>query len=204
MSPDFSRTFKCNVFMAHDHYGADAEAILSQFERRKAVVTGSGAEIGRCSFRADLPFSEWRRITPADLARLQHMGMQGLALRHFAAWLTESRERHNVKLLDLFEWEQGHGGWLAATQLEFDIAWREIITPYNCRALLLALLAVPERFRQAPNYPLFRMLIKELWPEALCEPINPGKNHGAFVHVAAHWVRWLLREFSGRGAVEWR
>lgn len=204
MSPDFSRTFKRNVFMAHDHYGADAEAILSQFERRKAVVTGSGAEIGRCSFRADLPFSEWRRITPTDLARLQHMGMQGLALRHFAAWLTESRERHNVKLLDLFEWEQGHGGWLAATQLEFDIAWREIITPYNCRALLLALLAVPERFRQAPNYPLFRMLIKELWPEALCEPINPGKNHGAFVHVTAHWVRWLLREFSGRGTVEWR
>ena len=201
MSPDFSRTFKRNAFMAHDHYGADAEAILSRFQRRKAVITGSGAEIGRCSFRSDLPFAEWRRITPSHLARLQRMGNQGFALQHFAAWLSESRERRNVKLLDLFEWEQGHGSWLAATQLEFDIAWREIITPYNCRALLLALLSVPERFRQAPNYTLFRMLIKELWPEVLCEPINPGQSHGALVHTLATLGRQLVRGFAARGTV---
>ena len=78
-----------------------------------------------------------------------------------------------VKLLDLFEWEQGHGNWLAMTQLEFDIAWREIITPYNCREVLTIFLSVDECYRRAPDYTLFHRLIDKLWPEVMQEPINP-------------------------------
>lgn len=173
MTPEFSRTFKRSVYLAHDHYGPDAEAILRRFFRAKAVLTGSGSEVGRCSFRKALPRSDRRTITAAHLARLQRMDREPFALRHFERWLNDATLRHNIKLLDLFEWEQGHGNWLAMTQLEFDIAWREIITPYNCREVLTLFLSVDECHRRAPDYTLFRRLTDKLWPEVMQEPINP-------------------------------
>jgi hypothetical protein len=173
MTPEFSEAFKRSVYLAHDHYGPDAEAILRRFARTKAVLTGSGSEVGRCSFRKTLPRSDRRTITPAHLARLQRMDHEPFALRHFERWLNDAAPRHNIKLLDLFEWEQGHGNWLAMTQLEFDIAWREIITPYNCREVLTTILGVDERYRRAPDYILFRRLTDRLWPEVMQEPINP-------------------------------
>lgn len=172
MSADFSWAFKRGVFLAHDHYGADAEAILTRFEGRKVAVTGSGAEVGRCSFRESLPFSNLRRATAADLARLQRMN-HPYAIRFFQEWLEDVGACTYVKVLDLFEWEQGHGNWLAMTQLEFDIAWRDIFTPYNCRALLSTFLSVDERFRRGPEYVLFKLAIQQLWGQVLCEPINP-------------------------------
>ncbi|MBI3899905.1 MAG: hypothetical protein HY308_16645 [Gammaproteobacteria bacterium] len=174
MSPEFSLAFKRSVYLAHDHYGADAEALLAHFGGGTTVaVTGSGAEIGRCSFRKDLPWSDWRTIGAADLAMLQRMNNHPYALRFFEEWLSEARDLNQVKLLDLFEWEQGHGNWLAMTQLEFDIVWRDVFTPYNCRALLQTFLSVKERYRRAPDYTLFRQATQRLWPEVLSEPINP-------------------------------
>jgi hypothetical protein len=110
---------------------------------------------------------------PAHLARLQRMDREPFALRHFERWLNDATPRYNVKLLDLFEWEQGHGNWLAMTQIEFDIAWREIITPYNCREVLTIFLSVDERYRRAPDYTLFYRLIDKLWPDVMQEPISP-------------------------------
>lgn len=175
MTPEFSWLFKRNVFLAHDHYGADAEAILAWHGGRCVVVTGSGAEVGRCSFRKELAFPNRRRITALDLARLQRM-RHPYALRLFDEWLAGLGDRGRVHVLDLFEWEQGHGNWLAMTQLEFDVAWNDIFTPYNCRELLTVLLSVEERYRGAPKYSLFRSLARKLWPEVLSEPINPTQS----------------------------
>lgn len=195
MTADFSRVFKRGVYLAHEHYGPDAEAILRRFSRTKAALTGSGAEVGRCSFRKDLPFSDSRSITPAILARLQRMDREPFALRHFEHWLSDATPRHNVKLLDLFEWEQGHGNWLAMTQLEFDIAWHEIITPYNCREVLTTLLGVEERYRRAPGYTIFSRLIERLWPEVLQLPFNPRPRQHLF-HQLKDAVRTLPKYWS--------
>jgi hypothetical protein len=183
------------VLNAHDHYGPDAEAILQHFSRTKATLTGSGGEVGRCSFRKAFPWSDRRTITPAHLARLQRMDGQPFAMQHFAKWLEGAHPRYNVKLLDLFEWEQGHGNWLAMTQLEFDIAWREIITPYNCREVLTIFLGVDERYRRAPDYALFRQLIERLWPDVLQEPINPRPRQGLLQRLKGV-VRSLPRYWS--------
>ncbi len=51
MSAAFSKTYKENVFMAHDHYGPDAEALLDFYRRKKMAVTGAGAEVAREPFR---------------------------------------------------------------------------------------------------------------------------------------------------------
>jgi hypothetical protein len=98
---------------------------------------------------------------------------QPFALKHYQAWLESAAERQDVKLLDLFYWENSHGNWLAMTQLQFDIAWREILTPYNCRDVLEAFLTVDENDRVPPRYVLQRKMISGAWPELLDEPFNP-------------------------------
>jgi hypothetical protein len=184
MSADFSWLFKRSVFQAHDHYGPDAEALLGRFGRRKVALTGSGAEVGRCAFRAQFPFSDLRRITAADLAWLEGM-RHPYAIECFQEWLEDVGDGGAVKLLDLFEWEQGQGNWLAMTQLEFDIAWRDIFTPYNCRSVLTTMLSVDEKFRRAPGYKLFASATEKLWKDVLSEPINPSKRSNPL----RRWIR---------------
>jgi len=173
MSPDFARYFKRNVFFAHDHYGADAEAVRRYSGGTRVALTGSGAEVGRCPFRNEISNSSLMQIDSFQLARLQRMGNELFAVKNFNGWLVDARARFDVKLLDLFDWEQGHGSWLAMTQLEFDTAWRDIFTPYNSREVLTTLLGVEESQRRSPRYRIFRTLIARLWPELLQAPINP-------------------------------
>lgn len=172
-SPEFAYVFKRSVCLAHDHYAADAEAVYRYCGRRKVAITGSGAEVGRCSHRSQLGFTDHDRITAHDLARLEKIQNSAFAVRQFEAWMHDLGERHGIPLLDLHEWEQGHGNWLAMTQLEFDSGWQDIFTPYNCRRVLTTMLALDERYRCKPDYLLFRETIRRLWPEALSEAINP-------------------------------
>ena len=173
-TPEFSRVFKKHVFMAHDHYGPDAEAILNYFDRKKVIVTGSGAEVGR-SYH-DTPHENNGKITAGYLSVLEEMGSNKYAIQHFQQWMDDLGDLYNVNLLDLFEWEIGSGNWLAMTQLEFDIAWKDLLTPYNCRAIMTLMLAVDEKHRKGPEYVLFFEIIRNLWPEVLCEPVNPHKK----------------------------
>jgi hypothetical protein len=197
MTPEFSLQFKRNVYLAHDLYGHDAEAILRHFRRTKATITGSGAEVGRCPFRAKLPHADYVRFTPETLAWLEFGSTHPFLVHHFREWLADAGRQKHVKLLDLFEWEQDYGNWLAMTQLEFDIAWREIFTPYNCRELLATLLGVHERYRRAPDYVLFRRAISKAWPELLSEPVNPHARVGRLAlriaDLKAIVKYWLFR-----------
>lgn len=173
MSAEFSSFFKRHVFLAHDHYGADAEAIYAHFALRRVAVTGSGAEIGRSPY---LEFIRPRQpLSPGYLAYVKGYGGNDFVIEANRAWLNGLGPLHGTSAIELYEWEQEHGNWLAMTQLEFDTAWRDIIAAYNCRDVLANLLAVHDRHRRAPGYTLFRRIIEKLWPEVLCEPINPHK-----------------------------
>ena len=175
-TPEFIRIFKSSTFLAHDHYGPDVEAVLGHYQRSKVAVTGSGGEVGRRAFRADLRWFDHKRVTPDYLSRIEIGSRNSFALKHFDMWLTDVGSTHGINKLDLFEWEQGCGSWLATTQLEFDMAWKDIFTPFNCRDLVVAMLAVPVRYRKGPDFPLFQRLIQEMWPEVQDAPINPHKR----------------------------
>lgn len=184
MSPAFALHFKSNVHQAHDHYGHDAEALVSRYGRTYAAVTGSGAEIARCPFRGKMPYVDPAHLTPETLAWLEYGSLHPFLVAHFADWLRGARQPH-VPLLDLFEWEHSYGSWAAMVQLEFDVAWREIFTPYNCRAVLGTMLGVPERYRASRNSQLCHAFIARAWPELLSEPINPHKRAG---RLASAWA----------------
>jgi len=176
LDDDFLETFKKNVTVPHYVYAPDAQVILETYALKKVVVTGSASEIARSTFRIDLNKSIDDIITAEDLARLQKMGDNRFMLHSFDDWLTDTGDLFNIDILDLFEWEQGHGNWLAMCQQEFDIAWKDIFTPYNCRNLIVNMLSVDAEFRKPPEYTLYKNLIMKLWPELLKIPINPQKS----------------------------
>jgi hypothetical protein len=200
-TPEFGRIFKSSAFLAHEHYGPDAEAVLEHYQRSKVAVTGSGGEVGRCAFRSELPWFDSKRITADYLSRIEIGSRNAFAKNHFKMWLKDVGTAHGINRLDLFEWEQGCGSWLATTQLEFDMAWKDIFTPFNCRDLLVAMLAVPARYRKGPDFPLFERLIQKMWPELHLAPINPHKRRsivGQFIHETQLIGRHILHHLRYR------
>jgi hypothetical protein len=173
MDREFLGVFYGNTALPHPVYAPDAYAIMRQGGHSRVAVTGSASEIGRTSFKQQIRKPENEKITAEDLAGLQKMGGNRLVIQSYDRWLSSLGNLHNVHPLDLFEWEQGHGNWLAMCQLEFDVAWQDIFTPYNCRKLLETMLAVSDRYRESPDYSLHKMLVSNLWPELLEVPINP-------------------------------
>lgn len=191
---EYVTVFKKNVALPHYIYVSDAFAILKTYSQKKAVMTGGVSEIGRWSFRRQLPKDHRKNVSPADLAKLQKVKNNHYAIGCFSKWLDGLGNIFNVDVLDLFEWEQGHGVWLANCYLEFDLAWRDIFTPYNCRDLLVTMLSVPENYRKAPESRFHMELISRLWPETLGVPINPGeKKRRRLVPVVAAYVPGFLK-----------
>ena len=202
MTDEFLTAFRKNVPIAHPLYAPDAQAILDYYGQMKVAVTGSASEIARSSFRRDLNKPKNDVVTPQDLAKLQIMGENSFALHHFQRWLSGTGEIYNLDILDLFEWEQGHGNWLAMCQTEFDIAWKDIFTPFNCRNLLITMLSVDEQYRRPP-YELHEKIISKLWPELLSVPINPHyqKNEEAGPGIIS-FVRTQVSRYLPHAAKE--
>ena len=170
-----------------------------QYSQTKVVVTGSTSEVSRSSFRAlvkNKPKNE--KITVQDFARLQQMGKHKFALDHFEKWLSGIGNFYNLDILNLFEWELDDGNWLAMCQLEFDIAWKDIFTPFNCRRVITDMLSVKQEYMMPPKYELYNTLINKLWPEVLSVAINPHKKKktGFSSRVKASARARLLRILS--------
>lgn len=207
MSDAFREVYDKSVFLAHAHYGPDAEALLGHFGRAKVAVTGSGSEICRGDARFGISFLE-NKPSPEFLAREHIGGLHPFTIQNVQEWCAAAPHDCGIELLDLFEWEQGSGNWLAMTQLEFNIAWRDIFTPFNCRDVLISLLAVPEQYRVSPACRIYHELIGRLWPEVMNEPVNPhkdrarGNNHYQSIKFLARYgvaraLYWGRHRYKG-------
>lgn len=200
-TPEFARVFMSSSYLAHAYYAADAESIWRRYKRTKVAVTGSGGEVARCPHREELPWFDRKRACAAYLSRIQSGTRDTFAMRHLQRWLDDVGSGHGINKLDLFEWEHECGSWLATTQLEFDIAWKDIFTPFNCRELLVTMLSVPTRYRKGPDFPLFQRVIQQLWPEVQDAPINPHRRHSAvqrYIVAAEMLVRHAFHHFRYR------
>jgi hypothetical protein len=196
--PDFRRTFKANTMLAHDHYAADAQAILQYYGLRKAVLSAGVSEIVR--YPTAIGYSVQGDITPVEISKdVYKTGNNPFAIREIEKWFASVGNIHNLDLDTIFFWEQREGNWLAGNQLEFDTTWREVVIPYNCRNLLIDMLSVRQLNRWGPrNVPrnvLHRRLIMNLWPEVMQEPINPHKPRFKLFQVFKRTLRFRVRRF---------
>jgi hypothetical protein len=173
--PEFIRLFKMNTPLSHDQYAPDAQAILNYFRLTKVCVVGAASEIVRDP--TIIANSSIRgKITPVEISR-DHCNISDhpYAVREIEKWITELGDTRNVDLDTILYWELREGNWRAMNQVEFDIAWKDILVPNNCRRLLADMLSVRERDRKIPDDVLYKKLIAEMWPEVMCQPINPHK-----------------------------
>jgi hypothetical protein len=188
MDGEFMTIFNKNVLFPHEKWGPDAQAIMKHNSQRRVVVTGSASETARF-FYGQMPNG---RITPQYLSS-RAMGNDVFATTAFDKWLVGTKDAFNYNLLDLFYWEQRCGNWLAMCQSEFDIAWKDIFTPFNCRELLVNMLALEGKYRKPPNYELYRQVMLRLWPEVLSAPINPHKGKDVGVLLKSFLKNQLRR-----------
>jgi PAS domain S-box-containing protein len=170
---EFERLYMTNVAFAHDVWGTIAQGLYHHYPTDSVCVKGNAIPIAKCNYLYKLPKSERKKkITAATLARLNNMPDNDFAIKAFEKWLAQLGDVHNIRVLDLFQWEQREAQWQAMSQTEWDIV-QEVFVPYNCRSLLTDMLSIPEEYRRPPTYAMHQALTARLWPELLSEPINP-------------------------------
>jgi hypothetical protein len=166
---EFARIFKQNVPMAHEVYIPEAFAVYTYNELTKVAVTGSVAELVRPPRRLSrFGEDDDDAITAERLSTRAQMGTNPLVLATYGAWLAAAPRLGTPSVLDLSRWEGAN--WLATTVTEFDAAWRDVFTPYNCRLLLQTMMRVKHSLRCGPRYRLAETLMRHLWPDVLREP----------------------------------
>jgi hypothetical protein len=201
IDPQFAQVFHSSTWTAHPHYLPDAAAILAEFGRQKVVLTGSGGEVARSPFREHLPWFDRVRVTPRYLSVIAKCGRGDFSVRNFAQWLEDLEPDYGFNPLDLFEWEQECGSWLAMVEAEFDAVWHDIFTPFNCRALLATMLATSPSCRKGSRCLLFDEIIRRLWPQLLDFPVNPHTQLSrprAWGRGGRELLRYLAHPFRHR------
>jgi hypothetical protein len=160
---------RANVFGAHDAWFPITAALLREYPQERVSLTGSGSELGRRGYR------RFRRITPAILRRFDNLVASDFARDAVEQWFAELgdvRARTGHHPSDIWYQENRLPNWLAGGHLEFDIA-QDTLAPFNCRAMVDAMQAVPHADHDPPHNRLHRRIIEILWPELLTVPINP-------------------------------
>ena len=188
MDHGFREIYDRNVTTAHEAWGNIAQGIYEHYPQNRVCIKAVVNEVARCYAPCRLAFFE--RPTAEKLARISGMDTNSFATRHFKKWLSQTREtaeRQNVNIMDLFYLEQRMGNWYAMSQMEWDIA-QEVFEPFNSRDFITLFLSVKDKYKRQPANRLYRMLIKELWPDVLNAPINPAP-----FRFKSLIKRWLMR-----------
>ncbi len=181
---EFAAIYRANVTDAHEAWIPLAYAMYRDFPPERVSVKGNCSETGRNAYYRFGGHPE--SITAADLARYTHMDGNAFAERHFGRWLEGARHTDTelgYNLLDVLFIEQRMGNWQAMAQLEWDL-FQESYTPFNCRAVLDAMLRVAINERGPQADPLHTEICRILWPEVLSLPVNPTPLGETMVHLA--------------------
>jgi len=197
----FREMYQRNAMPTHmDDWGQMAYAMVDAYPQDRVCVKGNCSEIARCFYYKD---GTHPPITSPDqiIALVNGWHTIPFIREQISTWYDQASEvaaEANMDILDLFYWEHRMGSWQAQGQLEWDIV-QEAFTPFNHRGLLELMLSTPAKLRSAPDYPLYQMMLKVLWPEVLRQPVNPM--------TAKKRLTKLLRDItapvsgSGRGAI---
>lgn len=191
----FIATYNKNVTLASDL--PSKRFIYSFFKELPDYihVSGVGAEITRNFYYYDNS-----RVGTEKISKAANYKNSRYAESFIAKWLKDAEGIKNYKTIniyDIFYWENRMGNWGAKSAAEQDIAIEETWT-YNNRKLLTTMLSVNAKYRKPPFYKFHRMVIKYLWKETLCMPINPNfiKKLYNFIRNCSYSIKHTCDEFS--------
>jgi len=114
------------------------------------------------------------RITGKRLAKINGVNRWKFAVEYYDRWIREIREHRpesNMKLYDLFYWEERMGNWGSQITMDKDIA-QEDINPFNSRNLVMLYLSVHPKYLELPSFRFYLEVIRYLWPELLTLPVK--------------------------------
>lgn len=169
MNPEFRNYYEQSATFAREKRGNIAFTLFNKFGPQTTVMNSNISEVAQCVY--------WIRRTNisgqtlAVISGLNHP----FAISEFQKWLDGSKrvcEESGWNILDLFFLEQRMGRWANAAFAEYDIT-HETFNPYNNRHLHSLMLSVNERHRKNRRWDVLIDQINLMWPEVLCEPINP-------------------------------
>jgi hypothetical protein len=127
-----------------------------------------GSEITRMFYK--VPFC----ANASQLAALCQYPNSPYVMQQCQQWMEAMRTcraASKMHLMDLFYWENRVGNW-GAQGLTMGDFYRETVSLFNCRELLVNMLSLREKYRQYENR-LYRGIIASTWKALLQEPINP-------------------------------
>jgi len=193
---EFAKTFRQNVTTPHEVYVPEAFAVFRYNQLTKVGVTGSAVELARPRWR-DSRLGRDKSPTAERLTENAKFGDSGLVIEAYRGWLERVPTFKDPDVMQLSRWETG--SWLATAQQEFDVAWQDILAPFNNRLLITTMLSLDRRLRWGPRYLFFEELMRTLWPEVLTEPF-PKMRRPFFLSPprVRHIVRQLRQRLPGR------
>ena len=176
MSDCFAPMYRSRVIGAHSQWGPLAEAMLHSPLAPRLLLKGCP---GLDSFRDAFGSHPDESVDPAFLRELGKLPdidsvNQSLAEWHRAALSWQQRDPDDIRLDELFYWEQRLAGWQAMSQEEYGLV-QESFSPFNCRAVCETLLGLGREYRGEWDWTFPRELVRAMWPELLRIPINPSK-----------------------------
>jgi len=167
----FTNIYNKNVTLASD---VPSKRFIYSFYKELPEyihVSGVGAGIAKSFYYFDNNNASTEKISKAA-----NYKKSKYAESFIARWLEDAKgikKMKTINIYDVFYWENRMGNWGAKSSAEQDIAIEET-WPYNNRRLLETMLSVNAKYRKPPFYKFHKMVIKFLWEETLCMPINPN------------------------------
>lgn len=140
----------------------------------KVIVNGAVGEVGRNFFSLDYPSNY--QVDSKYLMNLMKIPLQlTYVKKELDNWLIDAKEflrGRNISIINLFYWEQRMGNWGCLTTNEEDVAIENFM-PFNNRKLLMIIMSADRRYRDTPDFILYKRIAERLWPDVMSEPINP-------------------------------
>lgn len=169
MCEPFRRLYESSATWAREKKGHIAHTLFKHFGPETCVMNSNISEVAQCVYW--LPPWKLDGEGLAILSGLNHP----FAVQSFQTWVDDAKaacDKAGMEMLDLFFLEQRMGRWAVAAFAEYDIV-HETFNPYNNRRLHSLMLAVPARHRRDRRWEVPLRQIRAMWPEVLCEPVNP-------------------------------
>jgi hypothetical protein len=119
----------------------------------------------------------------SGLAEICHYKNSPYVIKQCQKWMDEvsaSLAASKIQMMDLFYWENRIGNWGAQGCTTGD-TYRETVSLFNCRDLLVNMLSLHEKYRRYENR-LYRGIIACTWKDLLRISINPPMTFKSRVH----------------------